>query len=87
MNEPYTDYGMYWEALTIRAPFSDSFIDEKELRTYQTLQRMQMNLTPDWNMAYQVPLIHGYTTLMPKDFSSWWETDSTPGINAIGKLK
>jgi hypothetical protein len=86
MNSPYTDYGMYWEAMTVRAPFSDSFIDSEELRSATYLKQIRDSYTPDWNMVFQLPVIHGYTTLLPSDFESIWQVDGVPGINAIDKI-
>ncbi|MDA1079134.1 MAG: YfhO family protein [bacterium] len=66
-NTPYTDFGAYWDALAVRQPFSDSYIDAKELKNYEHLQRMRSGATPDWNMAFGIPVINGYTTLLPQD--------------------
>jgi len=72
-NTPYTDFGTYWDAMAVRAPFSDSYIDAVELRELNHLQRMRDALTPNWNMVAGVPSINGFTTLLPlnihQDFS------------------
>lgn len=86
MNSSYTDFAMYWEAMTVREPFALSFVDEKELMSSSALIQMRDSYTPDWSMVYQVPMIHGYTTLLPKDFDALWATDNNPGINAIDKI-
>ena len=85
-NFPYTDYGSYWEAMVVRAPFSDSFVDQQELQTYSNLIHLRDGLTPNWNLAYQIPMIHGYTTLLPNDFAKLWETDQEIGINFIDRV-
>lgn len=82
-NKPYTDYGSYWEALVVRAPFSDSFVDREELEGHANLKRIQIGLTPDWNMAYGVPVINGYTTLLPQDFAAIWQTTEESRINFV----
>lgn len=82
-NTPYTDFGAYWEALTIRAPFSDSYIDEKEMKEYAHLHRMRETITPDWNMVYRVRAITGYVSLLPKDVDLVWNTTGTPAINNL----
>lgn len=64
-NSPYADFGAYWDALSVRAPFSDSYVDQQELKEFNHLIRMRDGLTPNWNITQQVPLIHGYTTLLP----------------------
>ena len=66
-NTPYTDFGAYWDALAVRQPFSDSYIDAQEIAEYNHLQRMRSGATPDWNLAFNVPIITGYTTLLPLD--------------------
>ncbi|PIR59501.1 MAG: hypothetical protein COU68_05250, partial [Candidatus Pacebacteria bacterium CG10_big_fil_rev_8_21_14_0_10_45_6] len=66
-NTPYTDFGAYWDALAVRQPFSDSYIDAEESNNYSHLQRMRSGATPDWNMVFGVPVINGYTTLLPLD--------------------
>jgi len=86
-NQPYTDYGSYWEAMVVRAPFSDSFVDDYELATTDHAQRLRDGLTPNWNMVYQVPTIHGYTSLLPQDFATLWESDGVVGINFIDQIK
>lgn len=65
-NFPYTDFGAYWDALAVRQPFSDSYIDETELAEFNHLQRMKNTATPNWNMVENVPIINGYTTLLPQ---------------------
>jgi len=82
-NYPYTDYGSYWEALIVRAPFSDSFIDDAELTTFDHLARLKFGLTPDWNMVNHMPIINGYTTLLPKNYAQLWQKSSEPRINFI----
>ena len=64
-NAPYSDFGAYYDALTVRQPFSDSYIDEQELRSYGHLRRMRDGATPDWNVVFEIPIINGYTTLLP----------------------
>lgn len=76
-NQPYTDYGMYWEAMTTRAPFSDSFVDALELEQQNHLRRIKMGLTPNWNMVYGIKSILGYVTLLPRDFNSLWNEENT----------
>ena len=71
-NYSYTDFGAYWDALVVRAPFSDSYVDELELKNYSHLQRMHDGLSPDWNMAQNLRAINGYTTLMPQAVSARW---------------
>ncbi len=73
LNQPYTDYGSYWEAVAVRAPFSDSFVDSAEQRSSQHLRRLRDGLTPDWNLVAGVPVVNGYTTLLPTDYQRIWE--------------
>jgi hypothetical protein len=82
-NMPYTDYGMYWEAMTVRPPFSDYFVDAKELAENNTLIRLKDGYTPDWNITKNVSTINGYTTLLPQSFSDIWSTSDTTRINFI----
>lgn len=83
-NRPYTDYGTHWESMVVRAPFSDSYVDKAELTSGAGLARLRDGLTPDWNMAMKVggsggfgqmvgvPMVHGYTTLLPRDYAQIW---------------
>lgn len=82
-NMPYTDFGTYWEALVVRAPFSDSFVDEEELKKNTVLKQLQRGYTPNWNMVYGVHLVHGYTTLLPRDYSVIWKNSDEVRINFI----
>lgn len=83
-NQPYTDFGAYWEALTVRPPFSDSYIDAVELAKYQHLQRLGDGLTPAWNTVAGVSSINGYTTLLPIDvYRVWSEIDKPVPINNL----
>lgn len=86
-NSPYTDYGAYWEAMTVRRPFSDSFIDQQELQNYQQLQRLRNGVTPNWNLSVNIATIHGYTTLLPKDFSLLWSKTGQTDINFINYIE
>jgi len=85
-NKPYTDYGMYWEALVVREPFSDSFIDTNELRTTKVLKQIQKGMTPDWNLVYHMSTVNGYTTLLPVDYSKIWQASSDPRINFVDMI-
>jgi len=86
VNKPYADYGTYWEAMVVRAPFSDSFVTPTELITYDNLKHLRDGYTPDWNLAWQVPLLHGYTTLLPQDFDKIWNQGCDPRINFIAEV-
>lgn len=88
-NAPYTDFGAYAEALTVRSPFSDSYVDEEELREFAHAQRMRDGLTPDWNEVVGVPIIHGYTTLLPADMHTVFSksADIDPSINDLPEIK
>jgi len=66
-NSPYSDFGAYWDALSVREPFSDSYIDAQEMNSYEHLQRMRDGLTPSWQLVAGIPTLNGYTTLVPKD--------------------
>jgi hypothetical protein len=86
-NVPYTDYGSYWEALTVRAPFSDSFVGGQELAEFDHAQALKSGLTPNWNMAYGVPAINGYTTLLPADYAALWQRgENEPRINFVDRM-
>ena len=87
-NTPYTDLGAYWDALAVRSPFSDSYIDATELTKYSHLQRMRAGATPDWNMVFAVPVINGYTTLLPRDVDQRFATsDATEtSINNLPEI-
>ena len=82
-NQSYTDYGAYWDALGIRQPFSDSYVDSAEMQDWDYLLRMKNGLTPDWNMSAQVPMIHGYTTLLPQGMDQEFNSSSTVSINSL----
>jgi hypothetical protein len=82
-NQPYIDFGSYWEEMSIRKPFSDSAIDETELQTAKRLTQLISTYSPDWNMPFAIPIINGYTTLLPKDFAQIWQTSNDPRINFI----
>jgi hypothetical protein len=78
VNKPYADYGTYWEAMVVREPFSDSFITPAELEHYGNLGHLRDGYTPDWNLAWGVPFVHGYTTLLPRDYDSLWRQSVNP---------
>lgn len=86
-NMPYADFGSYWEALVVRAPFSDSYVDEVELSEQIVLRQLRDGLTPNWNMVVGVPFVHGYTTLLPQDYAALWQTSELPGINFIDSIQ
>lgn len=85
-NLPYTDFGSYWEALVVRAPFSDSFITDSELRTGQHLASLRQGATVDWQLAQALPTIHGYTALLPQDYAAVWDAGAEPRINFINQV-
>lgn len=86
-NMPYSDFGSYWEALVVRAPFSDSFVNDQELRTYARLTNLRDTFAPDWHLQWNIRLINGYTALLPQDFAHiWQQADETPRINFISSV-
>lgn len=85
-NDPYTDFGAYWESLVVRKPFSDSYVDQHELQSYTRLKKLRNSLGPDWNMVYGVPVVHGYATLLPKDYAGIWSHSTDPRINFIDSI-
>ncbi|MBP9781389.1 hypothetical protein KBC89_01920, partial [Candidatus Woesebacteria bacterium] len=68
-NAPYADFGAYAEALIVRQPFSDSFVDAQELTNFSVALKMKELLTPGWNTPVNIPTINGYTTLLPASIS------------------
>jgi len=92
-NSPYTDFGAYFEALSVRAPFSDSYIDQAELENYDHLKRYAVGFTPDWNMPQNINIINGYTTMIPLDVDNTWnveserETNYSTSINNLPEIK
>jgi uncharacterized membrane protein YfhO len=85
-NAPYTEYGSYWEAVYVRQPFSDSYVDEVELREYKHLQRMVDGLTPNMHMSYGFNSLNAYTTLLPIDVNARWNTTDEVGINNVPEI-
>jgi len=86
-NRPYSDFGTYWEAMVVRQPFSDSFVDTKELRDFSKLSNLRDGFVPNWNMVGDLPLVHGYTTLVPQDYAQLWQTpDSETRINFLDEI-
>ena len=82
-NTPYTDYGTYWQAMAVRAPFSDSFIDDRELLSYEKLINIRNSYTPNWNIVHQLPMVHGYATLLPRDYAAIWAQNDETRINFV----
>lgn len=86
-NAPYSDFGAYADALNVRQPFSDSFIFSEELESFSVLFQMKQLLTPGWNMTQNVPIINGYTTLLPKSiFYDFSNSQDDPGINRLPEI-
>lgn len=82
-NAPYTDFGAYWEALAVRPPFSDSYVDAQEMREYQKLQRLAVGLTPAWNVPVGVQSLTGYTTLLPTALNKTFGNQHQVAINNL----
>lgn len=82
-NEQFKDFGAYWEELSIRRPFSNSGVDAQELVTLTKLKSLIQSATPNWNMPLLIPVVNGYTTLLPKDFAAIWNITPEPKINFI----
>lgn len=85
-NAPYSDFGAYMDAVTLRAPFTDSYVDASELQTFDHLRRMRDGLTPDWHQVAEVPSITGYTTLLPQDVSQRWNQTEV-AINDLEEIE
>lgn len=85
-NVPYTDFGSYWEAMVVRYPFSDSFVDVKELENVGHAVNLRKGLTMDWNIVNSVKLIQGYTTMLPQDYAAIWNNNDIVRINFLDKV-
>lgn len=85
-NAPYTDFGAYWEALAVRAPFSDSYVDDQEMREYQLLRRLAIGLTPAWNVPVGVQSLTGYTTLLPVTMNRVFGNQDQVAINNLPSI-
>jgi hypothetical protein len=86
-NRPFTSYDSYWEALMVREPFSDSFVDQQELEDFDHAQALLIGQTPDWNLAFDTPVVNGYTTLLPQGYSALWHKGAEPRINSLNFIK
>lgn len=82
-NTPYADFGTYYMALAARKPFTDSYVDENELRTFSVARRMKSLLTPNWGSVYGMSTIHGYLTLVPSSVNEYWNMNQNPALNSI----
>ena len=86
-NAPYADFGAYADALIVRQPFSDSFVDAQELSNFSVALKMKELLTPGWNTPFNIPTINGYTTLLPASISiDFSNTSSEHGINRLPEI-
>lgn len=85
-NHPYTDFGSYWEAVAVRPPFSDSFVDKTELASASHLARLRDGFVFDWNIVAGVPLVNGYTTLLPIDYQNIWQTSEETRVNLLDQI-
>lgn len=85
-NHPYTDFGSYWEAVVVRPPFSDSFVDKAELHSTSHLVRLRDGLVFDWNIVAGVPLVNGYTTLLPIEYQKIWQTTEETRVNLLDQI-
>lgn len=86
-NQPYTDFATYWEALRVRAPFSDSYVDTDELARFSALKRMRDAYTPNWNMVYGIHSLTGYVAFVPLDTNALWNTENDPAINFLPQIQ
>lgn len=82
LNQPYTGFAAYWEAVAVRPPFSDSYITNLD---FTHLNRFRQGLTPDWNQLSGVPVVNGYSTLLPQDYVKIWTDESS--INNLPPLE
>lgn len=82
-NSPYTDYGTYWQAMAVREPFGDRFVDDQELQSYGKLIHIRNSYTPNWNIVHQLPVVHGYATLLPQDYAAIWARSDETRINFV----
>lgn len=85
-NAPFTDFGYYYDSLVLRQPFSNSYVDSVELANFTHLRRMRNGATPDWNMALGVPIITGYTTLIPESSNAIFNETDVPGLNNLPEI-
>ena len=82
LNQPYTGFAAYWDAVTVRSPFSDSYLNEVD---FADLHRFRAGLIPDWNQLQGVPVVNGYSTLLPQDYVKLWTAEAS--INNLPPLE
>jgi hypothetical protein len=82
LNQPYTGFAAYWDAVSVRPPFSDSYVSQPD---FSHLNRFRQGLTPDWNLMSGVPIVNGYSTLLPQDYVEIWTDKSV--INQLPSLE
>jgi hypothetical protein len=80
-NQPYTGFAAYWDAVSVRPPFSDSYLNQSD---FTHLERFRQGLTPDWNQFKNIPVVNGYSTLLPQDYVRNWTGESS--INQLPTL-
>jgi hypothetical protein len=85
-NAPYADLPAYWEALQVRAPFSDSFIDAFEVKNGKHLTTLKQGLAPNWLQLEGVSTMKGYGAFIPNTFEQLKAADGTSPINSLPQL-
>jgi len=62
--EVFTGLGNYWENMTIRPPFADSYYTPQEKSSAAILNTRLQSLALDWNLPYHLSSPNGYSSFL-----------------------
>jgi len=82
----FTGLGNYWENMTLRPPFAETFYTLGEQRTYRELNRRLSDLALDWNMIYGLPTPNGYASFVLVDYLRYLQAEKgfSLRLNEVG---
>ncbi len=84
--QPFTGLGNYWENMTLRPPFAETYYNFEEQRTHRLLNQRLTNLALDWNMVNKLPSPNGYASFVLADYARFIGGNriSAWGLNEVG---
>ena len=79
--DPFTGLGNYWENMTLRPPFAESFFSKTEMEEGNILRQRLKDLSLNWNMVFNVPSPNGYATFLLADYADFLSGGNDKRLN------
>lgn len=80
--EPFTGLGNYWENMSLRPPFADTFFTDEEKNSGSILRNRINDLSANWNMVYKIDSPNGYNSYLLTNYVNYLGITQNAPLNS-----